>query len=102
MGTGLLQSLTDQKVVHGVVTGFERISSSADEAKYIITLEPFLALLNKQFHTHRFFVNQSVPDVVAQILIRPGNKEPTYWRRIGMKRVGSRRNFVIPRIFNFS
>jgi type VI secretion system secreted protein VgrG len=74
MGTGLLQSLTEQKVVHGVVTGFERISSSADEAKYVITLEPFLALLDKQFRTHRFFVNKSVPDVVAQILDEHGLK----------------------------
>lgn len=74
MGTGLLQSLTDQKVVHGVITDFRRISSSADEAKYQITLEPFLALLDKQFRTHRFFVNKSVPDVVAQILDEHGLK----------------------------
>ena len=74
MGTGLLQSLTDQKVVHGVVTGFERISSSADEAKYVITLEPFLALLVNQFRTHRFFVNKSVPEVVQLILDEHGLK----------------------------
>jgi type VI secretion system secreted protein VgrG len=74
MGTGLLQSLTDQKVVHGVITYFQRISDSADQAVYQIIIEPFLALLNKQFRTHRFFVNQSVPDVVAQILDEHGLK----------------------------
>ncbi|GDX04424.1 type VI secretion system Vgr family protein [Buttiauxella sp. A111] len=74
MGTGTLQSLVDQKVVHGVITGFRRISGSADEAKYQITLEPFFALLSKQFRTHRFFVNKSVPDVVAQILDEHGFK----------------------------
>ena len=68
IGTGTLQVLIDQKVVHGVVTDFSRISSSADEAKYRLTLEPSLALLDKQFRTHRFFVNKSVQDVVTQIL----------------------------------
>jgi len=68
IGTGTLQGLIDQKVVHGVVTDFSRISSSADEAKYRLTLEPSLALLDKQFRTHRFFVNKSVQDVVTQIL----------------------------------
>ncbi|WP_159282729.1 type VI secretion system Vgr family protein [Rahnella variigena] len=68
IGTGTLQGLLDQKVVHGVVTDFSRISSSADEAKYRLTLEPSLALLDKQFRTHRFFVNKSVQDVVTQIL----------------------------------
>ncbi|MFC6211279.1 type VI secretion system Vgr family protein, partial [Rahnella laticis] len=74
MGTGLLQNLTAQKVVHGVITDFQRISGSADEAKYRLTLEPSLALLGKQFRTHRFFVNKSVQDVVAQILEEHGFK----------------------------
>ncbi|WP_369878932.1 contractile injection system protein, VgrG/Pvc8 family, partial [Erwinia sp. B116] len=68
MGSGVLQGLTCRKVVHGVVTRFERTGGSADQATYAITLEPFLSLLNKQFRTHRFFVNKSVPEVVAQIL----------------------------------
>ncbi|CAM8331259.1 Late control gene D protein (GPD) [Klebsiella quasipneumoniae subsp. quasipneumoniae] len=68
MGGGILQSLTECKRVHGVVTHFERISGSADQAEYMITLEPFLSLLDKQFRTHRFFVNKSVPEVVEQIL----------------------------------
>jgi type VI secretion system secreted protein VgrG len=68
MGGGGLQSLTVYKRVHGVVTAFRRISSSADQSTYQITLEPFLALLDKQFRTHRFFVNKSVPEVVEQVL----------------------------------
>ncbi|GKP91507.1 MULTISPECIES: DUF2345 domain-containing protein [Klebsiella] len=68
MDGGILQSLTECKRVHGVVTHFERISGSADQAEYMITLEPFLSLLDKQFRTHRFFVNKSVPEVVEQVL----------------------------------
>ncbi|NCH89353.1 type VI secretion system tip protein VgrG [Cronobacter dublinensis] len=68
MGGGLLECLAESRRVHGVVTTFERISCSADQATYLIHLAPFLALLDKPFRTHRFFVNQSVPGVVEQIL----------------------------------
>lgn len=74
MGTGNLLSLTERKVVHGVVTRFERTGGSADEAQYCIVLEPFLALLGNQFRTHRFFVNKSVPEVVAEVLTEHGLK----------------------------
>ncbi|HDR2722211.1 TPA: type VI secretion system tip protein VgrG [Enterobacter asburiae] len=74
MGAGDLLSLTQRKVVHGVVTHFERTGGSADEAKYCIVLEPFLALLGNQFRTHRFFVNKSVPEVVAEVLTEHGLK----------------------------
>ncbi len=57
-----------QKVVHGVVTHFTRLSGSADEAHYQITLEPFFALLGNQKRSHRFFLNKSIPEVVEQIL----------------------------------
>ncbi|WP_445662787.1 type VI secretion system Vgr family protein [Enterobacter ludwigii] len=74
MGAGNLLSLTARKVVHGVVTHFERTGGSVDEAQYCIVLEPFLALLGNQFRTHRFFVNKSVPEVVEQILGEHGLK----------------------------
>lgn len=74
MGAGMLTMLTVQKIVHGVVTRFERINSSADQAEYMITLEPFLSLLGKQFRTHRFFVNKSVPEVVTEVLQEHGLK----------------------------
>ncbi|MEA5172048.1 type VI secretion system tip protein VgrG [Enterobacter sichuanensis] len=72
MGTGPLMALTGQKVVHGVVTHFKRISGSSDQATYQIIIEPFLALLGNQFRTHRFFVNKSVPEVVAEVLQEHG------------------------------
>lgn len=74
MGGGSLFALAEQKVVHGVVTHFRRISGSADQTTYQITIEPFLALLEKQFRTHRFFVNKSVPEVVTQVLEDHGLK----------------------------
>lgn len=72
MGTGPLMALTGQKVVHGVVTHFKRISGSRDQATYQIIIEPFLALLGNQFRTHRFFVNKSVPEVVTEVLQEHG------------------------------
>jgi type VI secretion system secreted protein VgrG len=74
MGTGPLMGLTGQKVVHGVVTHFKRIRGSRDQATYQIIIEPFLSLLSKQFRTHRFFVNKSVPEVVTQVLQDHGLK----------------------------
>lgn len=74
MGAGPLMGLTGQKVVHGVVTHFKRISGSRDQATYQIIIEPFLSLLRKQFRTHRFFVNKSVPEVVTEVLQEHGLK----------------------------
>lgn len=74
MGTGPLKELTGQKVVHGVVTHFKRISGSCDQATYQIIIEPYLSLLRKQFRTHRFFVNKSVPEVVTEVLQEHGLK----------------------------
>ncbi|EMW2235128.1 type VI secretion system tip protein VgrG [Enterobacter hormaechei] len=68
MGGGLLESPTEKKKVHGVITHFRRISGSADQTQYLITLKPFLFLLDKQHRSHRFFVNKSVPEVVEQVL----------------------------------
>ncbi|WP_369311331.1 type VI secretion system Vgr family protein [Providencia rettgeri] len=59
---------TVTKRVHGTVTDFQRLSGSADEARYQLVIEPFFALLRHQIRTHRFFINQSVPQVVEQIL----------------------------------
>jgi type VI secretion system secreted protein VgrG len=58
MGTGPLMGLTGQKVVHGVVTHFKRISGSRDQATYQIIIEPFLSLLRKQFRTHFSLISQ--------------------------------------------
>lgn len=72
MGGGLLETLTEQKKVHGVITDFRRLSGSTDQTLYRITLKPFLSLLDKQHRSHRFFVNKSVPEVVEQVLQEHG------------------------------
>ncbi|MDK1704544.1 type VI secretion system tip protein VgrG [Serratia rubidaea] len=72
MNSGGLGSLTERKVVHGVITHFERIKSSADQTQYLIIVKPFLALLDNQFRTHRFFINKSVPEVVELVLQEHG------------------------------
>ncbi|WP_341523100.1 type VI secretion system tip protein VgrG [Pseudomonas sp. G.S.17] len=55
------------RTLHGVVTGFKRLSDSNDEAHYALTLQPRLALLDKgkQF---RIYQHQSVPTIVESIL----------------------------------
>ncbi|HHZ0192167.1 TPA: type VI secretion system Vgr family protein [Escherichia coli] len=72
MGTGGLKEQVSQKVVHGVITDFRRISGSADQAKYQVILEPFIKLLDRQHRSHRFFVNKSVPEVVTEVLQEHG------------------------------
>lgn len=74
MGVGELLNPVVGKVVHGVVTHFRRLTGSRDQVKYEIIIEPFLALLENQFRTHRFFVNKSVPEVVAEVLQEHGLK----------------------------
>ncbi|MDR6350082.1 type VI secretion system tip protein VgrG [Pantoea sp. SORGH_AS_0659] len=60
------------KVIHGVITHFRRLQGSRDQVSYEIIIEPFVSLLGKQFHSHRFFVNKSVPEVVTKILTEHG------------------------------
>ena len=55
------------RTVHGVVTGFERLSSSRDEARYQLTLQPRLALLGRG-QQYRIYQHQSVPQIVEHIL----------------------------------
>ncbi|MCX0909098.1 type VI secretion system tip protein VgrG [Escherichia coli] len=74
MGKGGLKEQVSQKVVHGVITDFRRISGSADQAKYQVILEPFIKLLDRQHRSHRFFVNKSVPEVVTEVLQEHGLK----------------------------
>ncbi|PNB72246.1 hypothetical protein C1X64_20645 [Pseudomonas sp. GW456-E7] len=55
------------RTLHGVVTGFKRLSGSIDEARYEITLEPRLALLGRG-QQYRIYQHQSVPEIVESIL----------------------------------
>ncbi|WP_260232680.1 MULTISPECIES: type VI secretion system Vgr family protein [unclassified Enterobacter] len=82
MGTGPLATMTGLKVVHGTITHFRRLSGSEDQSTYQIIVEPFLALLGRQFRSHRFFVNKSVPEVVTQVLSEHGLKGWEYEFRL--------------------
>ncbi|HCT8867914.1 TPA: type VI secretion system tip protein VgrG [Klebsiella variicola] len=55
------------RVIQGVVTGFERLSTSRDETHYALTLQPRLALLNRS-HQNAIYQDQSVPQIVEKIL----------------------------------
>lgn len=55
------------RVIQGVVTGFERLSTSRDETHYALTLQPRLALL-KRSHQNAIYQDQSVPQIVEKIL----------------------------------
>lgn len=59
---------TVTKRICGIVTEFRRLSSSEDETRYQLVIEPFFALLRHAIRSQRFFINQSVPEIVAQIL----------------------------------
>ncbi|WP_404685117.1 DUF2345 domain-containing protein [Raoultella terrigena] len=55
------------RVIQGVVTGFERLSTSADETHYALTLQPRLALLERS-HQNAIYQDMSVPQIVEKIL----------------------------------
>ncbi|SYL12970.1 type IV secretion protein Rhs [Klebsiella pneumoniae] len=55
------------RVIQGVVTGFERLSTARDETHYALTLQPRLALLNRS-HQNAIYQDQSVPQIVEKIL----------------------------------
>lgn len=55
------------RVIQGVVTGFERLSTSRVETHYALTLQPRLALLNRS-HQNAIYQDQSVPQIVEKIL----------------------------------
>ena len=53
--------------LYGMVNRFQRLSSSRDEARYEITLQPRLALL-AHGRQYRLYQQQSVPEIVEHIL----------------------------------
>ncbi|AYN27051.1 type VI secretion system tip protein VgrG [Buttiauxella sp. 3AFRM03] len=55
------------RVIQGVVSGFERLSTSKDETHYALTLMPRLALLDRS-HQNAIYQDMSVPQIVEQIL----------------------------------
>ena len=55
------------RVIQGVVSGFERLGTSADETHYALTLQPRLALLSRS-HQNAIYQDMSVPQIVEKIL----------------------------------
>ena len=55
------------RVIQGVVSGFERLSTSKDETHYALTLQPRLALLERS-HQNAIYQDLSVPQIVEKIL----------------------------------
>ncbi|MFV3372442.1 type VI secretion system Vgr family protein [Pseudomonas sp. NY15435] len=70
------------RTLHGVITRFRRLSASRDEARYELTLEPRLALLDKGCQ-YRIYQNQSVPEVVEAILRRHGLRGQDFLIELG-------------------
>ncbi|VEJ55248.1 type VI secretion system Vgr family protein [Pragia fontium] len=68
---GMVSSLTggegESRVLYGVVTAFSQLSTSADEARYEITLSPRLALLDNTLNS-AIYQNQTIPQVVEAVL----------------------------------
>lgn len=58
---------TPLRTLYGVITGFKQLSSSLDEARYEVRLEPRLALLSRS-HQNAIYQNQTVPQIVEKIL----------------------------------
>lgn len=55
------------RTLHGVITGFKRLSNSRDEARYEVILQARLALLSRG-KQYRIYQHQSVPEIVESIL----------------------------------
>ncbi len=55
------------RTLYGVITGFKQLSTSRDETRYEVRLEPRLALLARS-HQNAIYQNQSVPQIVEKIL----------------------------------
>ena len=67
--------------VYGVVHSFRRLSTSADETRYSLTLVPRIALL-KHTKSSEIYLNQSVTEVVEQVLRKHGFAGPDFEFRL--------------------
>ena len=69
------------KAVHGIVTCLEWLSTTADQSHYRVELSSRLAFL-KHTRQCRLFQNQSVPEVVEQVLRQHGLEGPDFEFRL--------------------
>ncbi|HDK8454050.1 TPA: type VI secretion system Vgr family protein [Escherichia coli] len=58
---------TALRTLHGVITSFKHLSSSQDEARYEVRLEPRMALLTRS-RQNAIYQNQTVPQIVEKNL----------------------------------
>ncbi|EOE6857695.1 type VI secretion system Vgr family protein [Cronobacter dublinensis] len=74
-------SMRSGRVVHGIITGFEWLGTTADQTHYAVTLSSRLSLLNL---TRRCAVyqNLSVPELVEQVLRARGLEGPDFHFRL--------------------
>ncbi|EIQ0737875.1 type VI secretion system tip protein VgrG [Escherichia coli] len=59
--------MTPLRTLHGIITGFKLLSSSRDEARYEVRLEPRMALLTRS-RQNAIYQNLTVPQIVEKIL----------------------------------
>lgn len=76
--------MNGHKAIHGMITAFEWLSISADQSQYAITLEPRLALLSRSRRC-AVFQNQSVPEVVEQVLRAHGLEGQDFEFRLSLE-----------------
>ncbi len=62
-----LPEIKPLRTLNGVITAFKRLSASVDEARYELTLQPRLALLERG-RQYRLYQHQSVPQIVEHVL----------------------------------
>ena len=55
------------RTLYGVITGFKHLSTSRDETRYEVRLEPRMALLTRS-RQNAIYQNQTVPQIVEKIL----------------------------------
>ncbi|MFZ4833740.1 type VI secretion system Vgr family protein [Rouxiella sp. Mn2063] len=72
---------TPVRTVYGVVQSFCRISTSADETHYSLRLVPRIALL-RHSKSSEIYLNQSVTEVVEQVLRKHGLEGPDFEFRL--------------------
>jgi type VI secretion system secreted protein VgrG len=69
------------RTVYGVVESFRRISTSGEDTRYALTLVPRIALLGFTKGS-QIFLNQSVTEVVEQVLRKHGLEGPDFAFRL--------------------
>lgn len=69
------------RTVYGVVASFRRISTSNDETRYVLKIVPRIALLGFTKGS-QIYLNQSVTEVVEQVLCKHGLEGPDFEFRL--------------------